>query len=208
MSVSVDKDTLIMEVDNDIHFYNSARGCGRTAVYLKAIEDSLTKGEGKMTEKNLWIMCGVPGSGKSYVAKTLMRNNGWAYVSRDEVRFRFLADDEEYFAHENEVYEVFVYEVAQALKSPEYKNVIADATHLNYGARHKLLEALARELDLDDITIIPIVVHSDLDTCLARNKERTGREHVPVDVIRRMWKSFEHPSKDKYHYDGILDWSN
>ena len=41
-----------------------------------------------MSNTNLWIMVGIPGSGKSYFAKNiLMTDDSWQYISRDEVRF-------------------------------------------------------------------------------------------------------------------------
>ena len=52
-----------------------------------------------MSNTNLWIMVGIPGSGKSYFAKNiLMTDDSWQYISRDEVRFSIIKDDEEYFS--------------------------------------------------------------------------------------------------------------
>ena len=49
--------------------------------------------------KTLWLMCGAPGSGKSYFAKNILINDDhWFYVSRDEIRFRIIKNDEEYFS--------------------------------------------------------------------------------------------------------------
>ena len=47
-------------------------------------------------------MVGIPGSGKSTWAKARCKNNPHAaYISRDEIRFSLLKDEEEYFAKEN-----------------------------------------------------------------------------------------------------------
>ena len=97
-----------------------------------------------MNEKMLWVMCGVPGSGKSWVAKhILMRGLGWRYVSRDDVRFEIVKDDEEYFSHETKVYNEFIRRIKAALNEEGVFNVIVDATHINWASRRKLLKKAA-----------------------------------------------------------------
>ena len=57
----------------------------------------------------LYILIGVPGVGKSYFAKKkLMEGPGWKYISRDEIRYSLLKEGEDYFSHENEVFEKFI----------------------------------------------------------------------------------------------------
>ena len=62
-----------------------------------------------MTNKEpiLYISCGVPGSGKSTFLKNHTKPNE-AIISRDEIRFNLLKDGEDYFSHENEVFDKFV----------------------------------------------------------------------------------------------------
>ena len=161
--------------------------------------------------KTLWIMTGIPGCGKSFVAtQALMHDNtqGWVYISRDEIRYTLLADNEEYFSHENEVYEIFIHKIVEALKSDNVYNVIADATHLNWHSRRKLLKGIGKEYDLRILYIIPVVVQSELDTCKYRNSRRTGRQRVPDNVIEQMYESYRHPRNDPFSYDGIMDFDN
>ena len=63
----------------------------------------------------LYILCGPSGCGKSTWAKTDERMQHCAYVSRDEVRLSILKDEEEYFAHEKEVFAKFVNIIANYL---------------------------------------------------------------------------------------------
>ena len=53
----------------------------------------------------LIMMVGIPGSGKSTKAKkALAANPDWEYVSRDEVRYEYVSDQNHYFDHEKEVF--------------------------------------------------------------------------------------------------------
>ena len=50
----------------------------------------------------LYVMSGMPGSGKTHYCKE--HKNDGIHVSRDAIRFALLEDGDNYFAHENEVY--------------------------------------------------------------------------------------------------------
>jgi len=154
--------------------------------------------------KTLWLMCGAPASGKSWFAKNkLMKGYGWDYISRDEVRFSIIKNDEEYFSHETAVFNEFVGKIAIALDWG-HDNVIADATHLNWGSRRKLLQALSKNCVLEDVDVIPVVIDAKLEDILERNKLRDGRARVPEETIRRMYSSISDPAKDPYKYTAIM----
>ena len=162
-----------------------------------------------MKEKTLWVMCGVPGCGKSYVAtRALMRGTGWKYVSRDEIRMKYLEDGDVYFQKEGEVYDEFIYRLREALKDGEVFNVVADATHLNWASRRKLLRHLGEEVNLNDLYIIPVVVYSSFNTCIKRNAEREGRACVPDKIIEKMYRAWRNPKTDPFKYDAIMEWDN
>ena len=156
--------------------------------------------------KTLWMMVGVPGAGKSWFAQNNLVtawDYHWAYVSRDQIRFDALEDGEDYFGCENEVFETFVNTIARHLNDEVTTDVIADATHLNWKSRWKLLNSLAQNVDMSKVDVIPVVVTASLDTCLERNSERTGRAFVPKGVIRRMWYQMTDPKNDGYKYKAI-----
>lgn len=100
-----------------------------------------------MKQKNLWIMSGIPGSGKSTWLKNRWPQCG-CVVSRDALRFQMLNDDESYFAKEESVWHAFVKAITLSLR--DYDDVYADATHLGPGSRKKLL----RQLTQKDIQIL------------------------------------------------------
>ena len=140
------------------------------------------------------ILAGIPGSGKSFWLRTHLDEND-AYVSRDEVRFSIISEDEDYFSHEPEVFNKFVSEIEENLNND--LRVFADATHINWASRRKLLERIH---DKENIDIDVYVFKTPLETCLERNSQREGRACVPEKVIRRMRAQSTHPLSDPYNY--------
>lgn len=137
----------------------------------------------------LYILCGISGSGKTTWAQEFMRDNDIRYVSRDEIRFSMLKDDEDYFAHEKEVFNKFAGTVAQTLV--DGFDIIADATHLNEFSRKKLTNAIDQYII--DYEIKYVVFYTPLNACLMRNVLREGRAQVPADTIHGMRRSFQPP---------------
>lgn len=150
----------------------------------------------------LFIMVGIPGSGKSYFVKNNL-NHDSIIVSRDNIRFSIINDNDEYFSKEKQVFKEYVKAIQKALN--EGKNVYADATHLNGVSRYKLIS----NLDISNISIVPIMIKTSLGTCLSRNAARTGRSKVPDYVIKNMYKTLTDPANDlitlgKNYYKDIL----
>jgi predicted kinase len=114
-----------------------------------------------------------------------------------------IKDDEEYFSHETAVFNAFIGKITFAL---EYSNdnIIADATHLNWGSRRKLLKTLEKYISLENVDIIPVVIDAKLEDILERNKLRDGRARVPEETIRRMYRNISDPVKDPYKYTAIM----
>ena len=140
------------------------------------------------------MLAGIPGSGKSTWLRTHLRD-GDAYVSRDEVRFSVLSDNDEYFSHETEVFDKFVAAIEANLKAG--KRVFADATHINWASRRKLLERIH---DKENIDVDVYVFKTPMETCLERNAQREGRAVVPDMVIKRMRGQMTHPLSDPFKY--------
>lgn len=146
----------------------------------------------------LYIMCGPSGCGKTTWAYNFIHENDPLYnnirdVSRDEIRFSILKDEEDYFSHEKEVFKKFVGTIRQTLI--DGFDVIADATHLNEFSRRKLTQAI--DMHYTDYKIIYVVFNVSADTCVARNANREGRANVPENVIRNMCRDFRVPTKDE-----------
>ena len=151
----------------------------------------------------LFIMCGLPASGKSTFAQQFIKNNDIRYVSRDEIRFSMIKKDEEYFSHEKEVFKKFAGTIAQTLI--DGFDVIADATHLNRISRNKLIRAIDQYTT--EYTITYIVLETSLETCMERNALREGRARVPNSVMKSMaenWEDITNSEKTYDRYEGTL----
>ena len=144
--------------------------------------------------KRLFLMMGIPGSGKStWLRNHVNTNQKQVLVSRDVIRYRLINDNDSYFSKENEVFNKFIGEIKEGLENCD--NVIADATHLNLASRSKLLRALGKSLK--DTHVIFIVIKCPLDFCLKNNDKRFGLSHVPEKTIKNMYKSFTIPTLEE-----------
>ena len=86
---------------------------------------------------DVYIMCGCPGSGKSYWCEHHIKS-GAAYISRDAIRFSLLKPGEGYFTHEDEVYKLFWDQINGALS--DGRDVFVDQTSLTRKSRKYLIQ--------------------------------------------------------------------
>ena len=146
----------------------------------------------------LYVMVGIPGSGKSTEARKMIEADpSIIYISRDIVRLSVVKDNEHLFSHEDEVYGIFCDNVAAALADAH--DVIADATHMSPGARLKLINALnKRGMTTDKYQIVFVCMDVPVEECIRRDDAREGRAHVTAPVIRRMNRSLDFPTIDEF----------
>lgn len=153
-------------------------------------EDEIAAMEGTKQQGVLYMMCGVPGSGKS----TWVKKHIWgtaAHISRDAIRFSMLGADDDYFSKETEVFDEFCKQIKENLEKGV--DVYADATHLNASSRAKVLNKVkdsARKIEA-------ICIEEPIEICLERNNLRTGRAYVPPSAIRRMYSQYTRPERSE-----------
>ena len=154
----------------------------------------------------LYLMCGPAGCGKSTWAKAHCKNKDKSIIiSRDEIRFLLVKEDEEYFSKETEVFNSFINKIQSAI-ALQYEEIYVDATHLNEKSRNKVLDKIKYYIDLVHVKIIPVCFAIELNTCIKQNSKRKGRCQVPINVIANMFVSYEKPSFfEKYKYTEIIE---
>ena len=151
----------------------------------------------------LIILSGVPASGKSTWAKRIEKENAnCVRISRDEIRYTLLQEDDAYFDKENEVFQIFVKRIKENLE--QGKIVLADATHLNRASRYKLIKNVRGKYEYSIVMFL-----EKPDVCLERNKNRVGRERVPDDAMESMIRNFERITDESYNdmFDHIYEYT-
>ena len=130
----------------------------------------------------LYVMVGIPGSGKSTIAKTL----DGVLISTDAIREE-LYGDENIQGNGRMVFSIAYVRMQEALERGE--NVIFDATNVSRKARKSIIKATP------NAEHIAVFVNTPFETCRERNlsRERT----VPEEVLDRMYKNLTTPSKDE-----------
>ncbi len=147
-----------------------------------------------MKQKILYLMSGPPGCGKSTWVERQLWQDGGTWISRDKIRFALIQEGEDYFSHEEEVFDKFIADIQGAINDPLGTNIYVDATHLNKTARDRVLKRLNTTL-VDEINCVFFKI--DSETCIERNEQRTGLARVPRSVIRRMWHTHTMPDADE-----------
>ena len=155
-----------------------------------------------MKQKNLWLLVGIPGSGKSTWVREQLDSEYKHWISRDVIRFGMVQEGEEYFSKEKQVFNLFVRAVQADIDSNFITDIYVDATHINEASREKLLGRLK---NLDKVNINAVLFNIPLEVCLERNAQRTGRACVPETAIRNMYKNLTDPAYDKRQYDKIIE---
>ena len=147
---------------------------------------------------NIYLLCGISGSGKSTWAEEQI--SGWEEVSRiisrDKIRFSLLKEGEDYFKRENAVFAQFIKEINDSIQAG-IENIFIDATHISSQSRAKVLKRIKfpRECTLKIEIFMP-----SIETCLERNSQREGLARVPDSTLKSMAKDFTFPYLSEFSY--------
>lgn len=137
-------------------------------------------------------MIGLPASGKSIKAQELASEYNATIFSSDALR-KELYDDESMQGDNTKLFNTLHQQIKTHLKNGY--SAILDSTNLSYKRRMAFLSELKR-IPCEKICVLMATPYEE---CLKRNAERERK--VPVDVIERMYRSFDVP----YWYEGWDD---
>ena len=130
----------------------------------------------------LYVMCGLPASGKSRYAKLLAEEIDGIVVSSDGIRAEWYGDE----AIQGDAGKVFR-EVELRCKNAlgAGRSVIMDATNMNAKKRTNFLR------QMPECKKVCVVMAVPFDVCVKRDEERS--RHVGPAVMEKMRKSFQMP---------------
>ena len=136
----------------------------------------------------MYMMIGLPASGKSYYAETLCKNmlSPCLIISSDSIREE-LFGDVNCQTENDKVFDVLHKRIINNLKRGY--SVIYDATNLNKKRRIAFLQSLNKL----NVCKVGILMATPYDICLYNNEKRERK--VPEDVIKRMREHFQPPHK-------------
>jgi predicted kinase len=143
----------------------------------------------------LYVLIGLPGSGKSHWAQANAHRIGAAVVGSDEVRAEFQARGEN--PHDGDAVFAEVERRARAHLQTD-RSVILDATHYQRRYRTYAID-LARQLC---VPCVAVWFDTPLAEALRRNGWRTsdrfGEQRVPDHIIRDMANHFDPPGRAEF----------
>lgn len=147
----------------------------------------------------VYIMCGVPGSGKTHWAirfrnMSIKKNNyPMVYISSDNIREELCGNAQDQ-SFNKEVFELFYKRAREAVIL--YNDVILDATHLTKKSRRKCRNHFK---DLN-CKFIAVQLATPIGTAIRRNKNRS--RVVPNYAMNRMINAFQ-PVEDDEGFEDI-----
>ena len=158
----------------------------------------------------LYILCGLPFSGKSTLSKELAKRLGFTRIDLDDVKFELLGDDvnDDDIAQQDwdRIYQEMYRRIESALK--EGKNVIHDTgnfTKYERGPVRQTADKLRRETKT-------IYVDTPKEVCFERllnNRKTKERFDISDEAFQSTVEEMEVPSTDEntilFHTDSSLE---
>ena len=126
----------------------------------------------------LIMMVGVPGAGKTTVAKKVV-DKGYHYLNADQIRAELYGSESEQ-GDKEEVFAIFFQRLEEAMEKG--LSIVIDNTNLNPRQREPILER-AKRFGYQDVQLWFLDV--PLPLCLARNQNR--ERIVPDDIVTNMY---------------------
>lgn len=146
---------------------------------------------------NVYVMVGLPGSGKSYYAKKLyneLYRSGQkvAYLSSDSYRESILGNENDQ-SNNALVFNALYSDFREHLKN-KVDDIILDMTNTTAKSRKRIFEQIKKVYpNMDGVNVIAYVIATPISIVVKRDKERDRT--VGEEVIKRFLCSFQFPQK-------------
>ena len=142
------------------------------------------------TLPKLFMMIGIPGSGKSHEAEIIAKEHNAIIHASDRLREE-LFRDVNHVGDNGFLFNELHKRIQRDLKAG--KNVVYDATNINSKKRISFLKSL-KDISCEKIAIL---IMTPYEQCLKNNADR--ERSIPESVIEKMYKNFQVP----YYYEGF-----
>jgi predicted kinase len=149
----------------------------------------------KEVRRKVIILVGIPGSGKTTLAKKLVKE-GYLRLSADSIREE-LYGSENIQGNGNTVFKVFYDRLEEAIKDATL-DIVIDNTNTKTKYRAEILNRVDT-LKYDHEFWL---VNTPLCQCLIRNKQR--ERYVPEEIIQRMFYSLQNSLSDLYNQGRVV----
>ena len=151
-------------------------------------------------KKNLIIMVGCPGAGKSTYIKNMNMSNSSKIISRDILRSEMFGHSEKCVLDRDSEYAITKREISdliRSLRDNKTEVIIIDDTNLKSKSIRRWIGIARQKVgESDDLTITMVKVTAPLETIL----ERRGSEILP-EILKDLWEMSEELDLNKFEVD-------
>lgn len=145
----------------------------------------------------LYVMVGIPGSGKSFASEKIAKDNNAIIFSSDKYRLK-ICGDENCQDRNQEVFSLLYRELRQALI--EGKNCIFDATNVTRKDRARIFNQIN---GINNVEVIAYVMRTPFEVCIEQDLHR--ERCVSREVIKKFLYRYEFPQRFEGFSNIIID---
>ena len=153
------------------------------------------------------LVCGLPGSGKSFFSRKYFAKSGRKRVNRKEIRhylYEMLTFNDKWseekfdLVDENLVKHIEKKTIEQLLQVGA--QLLIDNNSISAASR----EAYVAIAERNKKTISAIFINTSLATCLKKNRERPPEDIVPESIISNLVATIEYPDRKEGFKDVLV----